>query len=192
MRKLSQVEQNNLVSLLIDALNDEWVAFLRYQIHASRIRGLYKDPISEHLESHADDEKDHARRLTLHFYSHGLPVDLDIPGFKPGNEVVEMIQLDLEGEVAAIDRYTKIIELCENVTELKDTQMLIEDLIVSEIEHQDENASFIKAKISERENAMSGVERVSIASTLLRAADAADDIGLSEFANKYTKFASEI
>jgi len=192
MRKLSQVEQNDLVSLLIEALNDEWVAFLRYQIHASRLRGLFKDPISEHLESHADDEKDHASRLTLHFYSHGLPVDLDIPGFKPGNEVVEMINLDLEGEVAAIDRYTKIIELCEDIPELTDTRMLIEDVLVDEVSHQDENAAFIKAKIEERAQSMSGAERVAVASTLIKAADAVDALGLEEFADKYTKYASEV
>ena len=156
------------------------------------MRGLHGGGIAEHLEEHAEDEQEHAERLTKHFYSHGLPIDINIPEFNPGNDTIEMIQLDLEGEIEAIDRYTRIAEMCADVPELTDTKMLIEDILVDEVEHQDDNASFIKAKIDEKENNFSGPERVSIASTFIKAADVADALGLDEFADAYTKFASEI
>lgn len=192
MKKLSQIETNDLIELLMEALSDEWLSMLRYQIHASRMRGIYGETISEHLQEHADDEKDHADRLTRHFYAHDIPIDINIPAFNPGNEPVEMIQLDLEGEIQAINRYTKIAELCEDIPELTDTRMLIEDLLVEEVDHQDDDASFIKAKINSRETPMSVESKISIASTFIKAADLSDDLGLEEFANRYTQFAKEI
>jgi len=192
MKKLSQIEQNDLVNLLSQALSDEWKAHLQYVIHASRMRGLAKDPIAEHLDEHAEDEKGHAERLTRHFYSHGLPIDVNIEEFNPGNEIVEMINLDLEAEVQAIDLYTKIVSLCEDVPELTDTRTLIEDILVDEVDHQDDNASFIKAQIDEREDNFDSIERVAVASTLIKAADVVDVLGLDEFANKYTQMATEI
>lgn len=192
MKKLSQVEQENIVGLLMEALSDEWKAMLQYQIHASRMRGLHGGGIAEHLEEHAEDERAHAERLTKHFYSHDLPIEINIPQFNPGNDTIEMIQLDLEGEIEAIDRYTKIAELCEDIPELTDTRILIEDILIDEVEHQDENASFIKAKIEEKTDNFSGTERVSLASSLIKAADVVDVLGLEEFADRYTKIAAEI
>jgi bacterioferritin len=133
MKKMSQTEQNDLITLLSKALSDEWKAHLQYVIHASRMRGLAKDSIAEHLDEHADDEKNHAERLTKHFYSHGLPIDINIENFNPGNDIIEMINMDLEDEVKAIDLYTQIVRLCEDIPELTDTRMLIEDILVDEL-----------------------------------------------------------
>jgi len=190
MKKLSQADE--LISLLSKALSDEWKAMLQYKIHASRMRGLYRDSIAEHLEEHANDEQSHADRLTIHFYSQGIPIDVNIPEFNPGNETIEMINMDLEDEIGAINLYTQIISLCEGVEELTDTRMLIEDILVDEVEHQDDNAAFIRAKVSEREAQLNINQRIVVASNLIKAADNADALGLEEIANKYTKFASEI
>ena len=192
MRKLSQTEQGNLIALLSKALSDEWKAAFQYQIHASRLRGLSRDPIAEHLSEHGEDEVGHAEKLTLHFYSHGLPVDVSVPEIASGSDTVEMINQDLEDEVSAIALYTQIVELCENVPELKDTQMLIESILTDEVEHADDDASFIRSKISEKEGNFGGAERVAVASTLIKAADVVDVLGLEEFADRYTKYAAEI
>jgi bacterioferritin len=191
MKKLSQVEAENLIVLLMKALSDEWNANLQYKIHASRMRGLFADPIAEHLDAHANDEQDHAERLTKHFYSHGLPIDVTVE-VHPGNEALEMIKLDMDDEVAAIDLYTKIIGLCEGIPELTDTRMLIEDILVDEVGHQDEDAAFIKAKIESREQGLIGAEKVAVASTFLMASEVVDNLGLGPLSEKYMKFASTL
>ena len=43
-----------LVRLLIEAPNEEWKAALQYQIHASQLRGIFRDPIADHMKDHAD------------------------------------------------------------------------------------------------------------------------------------------
>ena len=143
-----------LVSLLIEALNDEWKAYLQYQIHASQLRGLHRDNISDFLKGHADDEYDHAERLTIHFYSRGIPVNISIPPIEVSSDTKEMLKQDLEGEIQAIDRYSMIVEMLGDDPSLADTRTLIEDIMLSEVEHQDETAALLRSRISSREQAI--------------------------------------
>lgn len=181
----------DLINLLSEALSDEWKAALQYQIHASRMRGLYSGGIAEHLDEHAADEIEHAGRLTKHFYSHDFPIDIGIPKFNPGNEPLEMIHLDLQGELDAIERYRKIVELCDGKPEYIDTQMLIEDILVDEVEHQDDDASFIKKTI-DKSDYLSPQAKVSITATLVKVANISDDLGLEDLADRYTDIAKMI
>lgn len=174
-----------LIRLLSEALSDEWKAALQYKIHASRMRGLYSGGIAEHLDEHANDEIEHAERLTKHFYARGIPIDINIPKFNPGNEPLEMIRLDLQGELDAIERYRKIVELCDGKPKYIDTQMLIEDILVDEVEHQDDDASFIKKTI-DKSDPLSPKVKLAISSTLVKVANVADDLGLEELADRYT------
>lgn len=189
MNKKSQTElipvDNELVNLLRKALEDEWKSAFQYEIHASRFRGLYN--VSEHMEEHAEDEREHADRLTMHFYSHGIPIDITIPEINPGKETIEMITKDLEEEVKTIDQYTKIAKLCEDRPELTDTRMLIEDILVDEVEHQDDNAAFIRAIVEKREEALKYTEKVALANAFVKTAEVMDDLGLDKYANKYTE-----
>lgn len=191
MEKLTQTEREHLVFLLMEALSDEWKASLQYQIHASRMRGLYSEGIANHLDEHAEDEKVHAERLTKHFYARGFPIDVNIPQFNPGNEPLEMLHLDLQGELDAIERYRKISELCDGKPEFIDTQMLIEDILVDEVEHQDDDASFMKKKIDKTDE-LSPQAKVKIISTFIKMADVSDDLDLEELADRYTEMAKDI
>lgn len=191
MKKLSQSEAESLLVLLMKSLSDEFHAMLQYKTHAARMRGLAWEDISDHLSAHGDDEFEHAKRLTQHFYTHGIPVDVD-PEVHSGTETLEMIKLDLDDETAAIDLYTKIIQLCEDVPELTDTKMLIEDILVDEIGHEAENAAFLKAQIPEREQALLGAEKVAIASSFLMASEVVDNLGLEQLSEKYIKYAAEL
>jgi bacterioferritin len=143
-----------LIALLIEALNDEWHAALQYMIQSSMVRGLLRDPIADHLKEHGDDEVGHAEKLAIHLYSRGIPVNIEVPPVSVPEKIPEMIQQDLNDEVKAIDRYACIIEMVEGNPQLADTRILIEDLLLDEIGHQDEAAAYLRAKIASREEAV--------------------------------------
>ena len=145
---------DELIALLIEALNDEWKANFQYEIHASQIKGLHRDGKAEFLKEHADDERDHAERLTIHFFSRGIPVNLSIPPIEVAPDLIKMLQQDLDGEVEAIDRYARIVEMLGDDPALADTRTLIEDIMLDEVEHQDETAVLLKATISSRQEAI--------------------------------------
>jgi bacterioferritin len=141
------VKMNELVNLLLESINNEWKAALQYQIQSAQIKGLYQDPISEHLMDHGSDETNHAVRLTKHLLARGVDISVVLPQFTVSGDVTQMLKQSLKDEITTIDRYRKIVELCENNKELIDTKILVEDIIVDEIEHEDELATMLKAKI---------------------------------------------
>lgn len=139
-----------LKNLLQEALNDEWKAFVIYTMQAARLRGLFKDTIGDHLADHAADENGHAEQLVQHMLSHGFEPKLEIPEFTVETELEKMLQQDIEDEMKAIDLYDEIIKYCEDRPEIKDTRILVEDILLKEIEHQDEIAAWLESTASER------------------------------------------
>ena len=61
-----------------------------------------------------------------------------------------MLERDLKDEMGAIDRYDEIIKICEENNQIKDTRILIEDILLKEIEHQDELAMLLEDEAPER------------------------------------------
>lgn len=145
-----------LVAMLNEVLNDEWKAAFQYYIHASQLRGLHRDPISEHMKDHADDEVGHAERLSIHLFGKGVDFDVVVPEVRSSLDTVEMIAQDLEDEVTAIDKYSAVLEAIGDAPELTDTRVLIEDITTDEVEHQDENAALLRTKIDARQQALAG------------------------------------
>lgn len=153
---------NKLNAMLIDALNDEWKANFQYQIHASQLRGLYREGIADHMKEHADDEQDHADRLSIHLFGKGVAFEVVVPEIRSSLDVIEMITQDLEEEIIAIDKYAAILEVIGDDPELADTKVLIEDITTDEVGHQDENAAFIRAKISARTDSDGDMPKVNL------------------------------
>lgn len=180
---------DELISLLLRALSDEWQAALQYQIHASQLRGLYRDPIADHLKEHADDEIGHAERLTIHLYSRGVDPIVQMPQVDLSTDVVEMLSADLQDEVDAIDLYTQIVAMCEGDEGLTDTRMLIEDILVDEVEHQDDAAALLRGKVGSREEAIGAGARMAAAEALIRTAEVYDDRDMVEEADDATRVA---
>ena len=181
---------DELIQLLIKALSDEYQAALQYIVHANQLRGLYRDPIADHLKEHADDEIAHADRLTIHLYSHGVDVTVEMPQFSIPSDTVGMLSQDLQDEGEAIDIYSQIVALCEDNEALMDTKMLIEDILVDEVEHQDEVAALLRAKASG--GGLTGGQRQAAASALLRTAEVLDDREMVDEADKAVRLAGEL
>ena len=166
-----------LVALLMESLNEEWKAALQYLIHASQLRGIFRDPIGDHMKDHAEDEMSHAEQLTVHLFGKGLTIAIQVPQVDISSNPIEMIQQDLEGEVAAIDRYSKILGIIGDAIEFTDTRVLIESITTDEVSHQDEFAALLRAKIGPRAEAIGGAGgpvTAAIANTFLRIADQSD------------------
>lgn len=144
-----------LVAMLNDALSDEWHAVLQYNIHASQLRGIFRDPVAEHMKEHADDEVGHADKLSVHLFGKGAEIQIVVPEPKLPLDPVEMIAADLEDEIQAIDKYTAILEYIGDEPMFTDTRVLIEAITTDEVSHQDENAALLRAKIGSRQEAVS-------------------------------------
>jgi bacterioferritin len=166
-----------LISLLMEALNEEWKAALQYQVHASQLRGIFRDPIGDQMKEHADDECGHAEQLTVHLFGKGLPIEISVPQVDVSSNPIEMISQDLESEVAAIDRYARILDIVGDAPEFTDTRVLIEAITTDEVSHQDEFAALLRAKVGPRAEAIGGPGgpvTAAIAGQFLRIADQSD------------------
>lgn len=166
-----------LIRLLIQALNDEWKATLQYQIHASQLRGIFREGIGDHMKDHAEDEQRHAEELTAHLFGKGLDVNVTVPEVSTSMNHIEMIAQDLELEVQAIDLYSQILEMIGDNPELSDTRVLIESIMTDEVSHQDEFAAMLRAKVGPRAEAIGGAGgpvTAAIAQTFLKIADQSD------------------
>jgi bacterioferritin len=135
------IHMQELVPLLMRALNEEWKAVLQYEIHASQLRGIFREGVGEHMKEHADDEERHAEELTAHLFGKGLDVSVTVPEVSTSMNHLEMIAQDLQLEVEAIDLYSQILDLIGDDPELTDTRVLIESILTDEVNHQDEFAA---------------------------------------------------
>ncbi len=94
-----------------------------------------------------DDEMGHAESLTVHLFGKGLDLAISVPQVDVSSNPIEMIQQDLEGEVVAIDRYARILDIIGDDTQFTDTRVLIEAITTDEVSHQDEFAALLRAKV---------------------------------------------
>lgn len=173
---------NELLQLLLSSINDEWEAATTYGIQATMLRGLYRDPVAEHLDEHAEDERGHAQRLTLHLYARGVDIDVKLSELTIGVTIEDMLRIDLKLEIEAIDKYTKIIQLCEDNPELTDTKVLIEDILTDEIEHMDDYAALLRTKVKDKEAPIKSAETIGL---MKKVADRMDLFGRTDIADKY-------
>lgn len=173
---------NELLELILSSINDEWLATFSYEVHKSLLRGLHRNGLGDVFEEHAEEEEEHAERLTQHLHARGVDVKVKIPQFEMGSTTEEMLKVDLTLEIAAIDKYNKIIQLCENNPELKDTQILIEDILNDEIHHADELAALLRTQIKEKEI---NVKSASMIITMKKIANQMDELGQIHIADKY-------
>jgi bacterioferritin (cytochrome b1) len=191
---------DKLRDLLIEAINQEWHSYAQYITHASLIETMGKSARVEHLNEHADEEKDHAERLTMHVLARGPAFNIDfscvIPEKQLSGDVVSMLIDDLNGEVEIIQLYLEIIDLIGEDNELRDTRLLIEDIIADEIEHQDDLTMIIKNRLKGQQNAPDPDEQteeivLSTAEKLIKCANKLDNIGMIYEANNLDQFIQE-
>ena len=131
---------------VIDALNHalelEHAAAVQYLSHAEIPNGLDSDPIIARLKEIAGDEQKHAQMFRDLIGMLGGVPSTGIAKTYTARTTREILKVNLQGEMDAVDTYRKILELVKQQKDLKYEDMRIEHsvrhVIMDEMEHIEE------------------------------------------------------
>jgi bacterioferritin len=153
-----ELNPDEAVSILNEALATELVCVLRYRFHYFMATGIHSAAISDEFLQHAKEEQDHADRIAERIKQlNGKPEmnpsvisQISHSEYKEGGTLVEMLQEDLVAERIAIESYREMIRYFGE----KDptTRRMMEDILAAEEEHADELADILFA-IDNEDNA---------------------------------------
>lgn len=107
--KMSAKEE--IINMLNRALEMEHAAQVQYLSHAELLSGPYSEQIIERLQEIAGDEIKHAAtfRKLIGDYLGGVP-SMKIDEVHQAKDLKEIIKVNIEGEIEAIEYYKKILE----------------------------------------------------------------------------------
>ncbi len=149
--KILNLDVNELLRMLNEALSEEWLAFYQYWIGARMMEGPMRGEIEAELLIHAGQELNHAVLIVDRIIQlGGKPVTNPKDWFKlsrcdydePNDPYVEVIlEQNLKGERCAIQRYKEIADF----TNGKDhtTHQIATIILNEELEHEQDIEDFI-------------------------------------------------
>jgi bacterioferritin len=136
-----ELDKDNAIGLLNDALATEIVCVLRYMHHYLMSTGVHAVSIRDIFKEHADDERAHADRIADRIqelggvpdFNPGTLVQRSATQYVEGENLADMIREDLIGERIVIDVYRNLIRFFAD----KDptTRVLFEEILKDEEEH---------------------------------------------------------
>lgn len=154
-----QLNPEEAVSILNEALATELVCVLRYRFHYFMASGIHAAAVSQEFLNHANEEQEHADSLASRIKQLGgkpemnpaLISNFSHSEFKEGNTLVEMLREDLIAERIAIESYREMIGYFGD----KDptTRRLLEEILAVEEEHADELSDFLFVMNEKPDNA---------------------------------------
>jgi bacterioferritin len=126
---------------IVDALNEararELQVVIQYMIQHYTAQTMKALPVIDMFKSIAIAEMKHAESLGERIdYLGGTPTKEPKP-IKPGEEVTEMLKLDIKAEEDAIALYKDIIKLCDKEGDVTSRRMM-EDILEAEEEHHND------------------------------------------------------
>lgn len=125
------IENLNLV------LKNELTAINQYFLHARMFRDWGLKELGEHEYQESVDEMKHADRLIERIlFLDGLPNLQDLGKLRIGENAQEMLQCDLDLEMAAMPLLRECVAHAEAVSDFVSRE-LFEDILTSEEEHVD-------------------------------------------------------
>jgi bacterioferritin len=135
---------DQVIDLLNEVLTGELTAINQYFVHARMCENWGYERLWKKIRAESIDEMKHADELIKRvLYLEGLPNLQRLGKVLVGQTVPEQLQLDLDMEKAAIERFNRGIELCSRLAD-NGTRELLEDMLVSEEEH----ANWLEAQLS--------------------------------------------
>jgi bacterioferritin len=137
----TEVPEENPNQVLIDGLNGdlarEYSAAIQYIQHAAMMTGAQYMKIAEEMLVHADEEIEHAKKISDKInYLGGVPT-IEVAPIKTSSDSAEMIDQDKSSEEEAIQRYKERIKQAKEAGESGTKQMLME-ILVDEEEHKND------------------------------------------------------
>ena len=135
---------DQVIDLLNEVLTGELTAINQYFVHARMCENWGYERLWKKIRAESIDEMKHADELIERvLYLEGLPNLQRLGKVLVGQTVPEQLQLDLDMEKAAIERFNRGIELCTRLAD-NGTRELLEDMLVSEEEH----ANWLEAQLN--------------------------------------------
>lgn len=130
-----KITKKKLLSELNKDLEWEYAAAIQYVQHAAAINGAKFDSIQKELLIHAQQEMQHAVKLSEQIdFLGGVPT-VDVEKREISADCVQMLKQDLWGEDNAITRYKQRIGQAEELKEYG-LRRVLEDILVQEEEHK--------------------------------------------------------
>ena len=146
-----QLDREQAIGILNEALATEIVCVLRYQFHYFMATGIHSAAVAEEFREHATEEQEHANRIAERIKQLGgkpemnpaLVAQNSHTQYIEGTSLADMIREDLVAERIAIDTYREIVTYFGDKDPTSRTMM--EEILAKEEEHADELADLLFA-----------------------------------------------
>ena len=136
----SAITRRQLVEALNADLSREYQAIIAYVVYSQVLKGAEYMTIAKELETHAQQELQHALTIAKHIdYLGGTPTTTALP-VKQTDKPREMLRADLENENATIRNYRERLRQCEALEEYAIAED-IREILRQEQEHQTDLAT---------------------------------------------------
>ncbi len=112
-----QISREELIAHLNEDLSGEYQAIISYVVYSQVLKGAEYMNIAAELEKHAAEELSHALIISNQIdYLGGMPAIQPKP-VRTSEKAREMLQFDLENEMATIQRYRERVLQCDSLGE---------------------------------------------------------------------------
>jgi len=126
-----------VVEVLNEVLTAELTAINQYFIHAKMCDNWGLERLAEKVRDESIDEmKDADKIIERILFLEGVPNLQRLNSVRVGETVPEQLELDLDLERAAVERYNRAVKLARDAGD-NGTAELLEDLLVGEEHHAD-------------------------------------------------------
>jgi len=139
-----QLDREQSIRLLNEALATELVCTLRYQFHYFMASGIHSQAVKEEFKEHAREEQEHAERIAERIKQLGgkpemnpaTLTELSHSEYREGETLADMIREDLIAERIAVESYREMIRYFGERDPT--TRGMMEEILAKEEEHADE------------------------------------------------------
>ena len=134
------VTRQQLIEKLNEDLAREYQAIIAYVVYSQVLKGAEYMNIAKELEVHAQEELEHALKVSKHIdYLGGMPTVTPLP-VTQSDDAREMLRADLENENETIRAYRERVQQCEALQEYAIAED-IREILRQEQEHQTDVAT---------------------------------------------------
>ncbi|PRQ06130.1 bacterioferritin [Enhygromyxa salina] len=129
--------KTEIIELLNEVLTAELTAINQYFIHAKMLQNWGLNKLAAHVRAESIDEMKHADELIDRIlYLEGIPNLQRYNKVNVGETPKEQLELDLQVEYQAVERFNRGIALCRDLGD-NGSRELLEGMLVSEEGHVD-------------------------------------------------------
>jgi len=131
----TEVSREQLAALLNEDLEREYQAIIAYVVYSQVLKGAEYMNIAAQLETHAQQELQHALTLSRQIDYLGKMPSVKPKPVKVSDKPREMLQFDLDNENETVRNYRTRIRQCEAIGEYALAEQ-IREILVQEQDHQ--------------------------------------------------------